>query len=398
MTTLSDPFIAVEDHLNNYRIFERREEVHAALLALLAKKHLFMLGPPGIAKSYLVTELCKLITDMPDDGYFHYLLTRYTTPDELYGPPNLEDFKLGVFRRNTTKKMPKCLIAFLDEIFLGNSSILNANLTLLNERLFRNHDDDPHVPLISCFSAANVLPSGDELDALWDRIDFRFITEAMKESSSFMRMMELPLNRPFDDMPADYEAPTLSLGELYAGQLEVAKVEIPDEILTAIKQLRDDMKTQRIEATERRWVNTIEVIRAEAFLNGHDVAMISDMRPLQHILWNTPEQLKPVRRLVLDLASPIDKDAQDLLERVEGLALELREAIRPGAENDAKVITKIAVDIHTKLKRTKAAMEELEERQKEAQCDSKILPALRAKIVDVARDLKKDGFNFVEKK
>ena len=111
---------------------ERSDLIDGALAALLSSHHLLIIGPPGTAKSMLADELCRRI-----DGanYFQWLLTRFTTPEEIFGAVSLKALEQDDYRRVTTRKLPEAHIAFLDEIFKANSSILNAILTLINERL-----------------------------------------------------------------------------------------------------------------------------------------------------------------------------------------------------------------------------------------------------------------------
>jgi MoxR-like ATPase len=381
--TLVNKFRAVQDRLNN-RVLNRREEAHTAVLALLARKHHFQVGPPGIAKSFLVSELAKCI-DLPNGGYYRYLMTKYTVPDELYGPPDLVAFKQGVFRRNTAKKLPVAYLAFLDEIFKGNSSILNANLTLLNERQFFNHDDDPNVPLISCFGASNEVPQGEELNALWDRLHFRHIVAPFTETSDYIRMLEMQTN------PLPAVEPILTLEDIRAAHAEVDAVVLGDDVLKSFRDLRDALRKESIEPTERRWVECLGICKAEAWLNGNTIVDIGDTRPLQHVLWTEQGQVTTVRRILLQLANPVDKKAADLLDDVNGLDNDLREALRQH-ENDSKSLINACVEIHEKLGRTKGEMLALEDEEKRAPRKSVILADLKKKVAEVAQALKTDGF------
>ena len=97
---------------------------------------MLMIGPAGTAKSALSVELAKIVQGTE---YFQWLLTRFSTPEEVFGPLSLKDLEQGVYKRNTTTKMPEANLVFLDEIFKANSAILNSLLTLINERLFYNN-------------------------------------------------------------------------------------------------------------------------------------------------------------------------------------------------------------------------------------------------------------------
>src|SRR3990172_9223884 len=148
---------------------ERSEVIDGALAALLAGQHVLLIGPPGTAK---------------------WLLTKFTTPEELFGAVSLRALENDEYRRVTTHKLPEAHIAFLDEVFKANSSILNSILTLMNERRFHNGRDPIDVPLITLFGASNELPEEDELQALYDRFLLRFVVGYVKEDFRFLRMLE----------------------------------------------------------------------------------------------------------------------------------------------------------------------------------------------------------------
>ena len=134
---------------------ERAELIDGALAALLSSHHLLIIGPPGTAKSMLADELCRRIEGA---SYFQWLLTRFTTPEEIFGAVSLKALEQDDYRRVTSHKLPEAQIAFLDEIFKSNSSILNAILTLINERLFHDGKAITRVPLLTLFGASNELP------------------------------------------------------------------------------------------------------------------------------------------------------------------------------------------------------------------------------------------------
>src|SRR5882757_9552149 len=134
---------------------ERADLIDGALAALLSSHHLLIIGPPGTAKSMLADELCRRIEGA---NYFQWLLTRFTTPEELFGAVSLKALEQDDYRRLTTQKLPEAHIAFLDEVFKASSSILNTILTLMNERRFHNGREVAPVPLLTLFAAANELP------------------------------------------------------------------------------------------------------------------------------------------------------------------------------------------------------------------------------------------------
>lgn len=131
MSDLHDKFYRLEGTLQE-EVLERDKEIHGALLAMLSRKHFFMIGVPGTAKSFLIRRLALRIDGFGDDGLFQWLLTRYTTPEEIFGPPDLSKLREGEYIRRTDNKLPRAKFAFLDEVFKASSSILNSLLTIAN--------------------------------------------------------------------------------------------------------------------------------------------------------------------------------------------------------------------------------------------------------------------------
>jgi MoxR-like ATPase len=137
---------------------------------VLAGEHVLLLGPPGTAKSALVRAIAQAF----GGTYFERLLTKFSTPEELFGPISLKALEQDRYQRVTAGKLPEAEFAFVDEVFKANSAILNSLLTAMNERLFHNDGAPTQMPLVALFGASNELPEGKELEALFDRFLLRF--------------------------------------------------------------------------------------------------------------------------------------------------------------------------------------------------------------------------------
>src|SRR5439155_19151297 len=166
---------------------ERADLIDGALAALLSSSHVLIIGPPGTAKSMLADELCRRIEAANDS---QWLVTKFSTPEEIFGAVSLSGLEHDDYRRVTSHNLPEAHIAFLDEIFKSNSSILNALLTIINERLFHNGRERVRVPLITMFGASNELPDEEELTALYDRFMLRFTVDYVVEEFRFLKMLE----------------------------------------------------------------------------------------------------------------------------------------------------------------------------------------------------------------
>lgn len=352
MSNLSDKFIALEESVNN-AVLERPEEVHTAILALLSRHHHFQVGPPGVAKSFLVEEIMSNIGGLPKDGYFKWLMTKFTVPEELFGGP---DFALlrdkGIYKRVTDKKLPTAHFAFIDETFKAGSSILNSLLKIMNEREFDNVDDDPAVPLLSLFGASNELAATNELDALADRFMFWHYVQPVKDISSFMAMLGSDHKRG---------EKIVTLDEIVTAQAEVAQVVIPDDVKKVLWDLRQKFAEAEITVSDRKFYNSLAVIKAEAWLDGRDQAEISDTKSLQHCFWRDPAQIAPVRKIVLDLADPLEKEALDLLADLNKAYEQYTTALKDSSSRSEKV--KASVELVGKLQNVRAEAEVLKQKQ-----------------------------------
>jgi len=168
--------LSTQEKLRNLRdalldgLVERDDAVRLALLAAIAGEHLLLVGPPGTAKSLVATRLSQAFSEAT---FFQKLMTRFTVPEEVFGPFSIRGLEEDRYERKTERYLPTASVAFLDEIFKANSAILNSMLTLLNEREFDNGTQRAKTPLVAVVGASNELPEDGELDALYDRWQHR---------------------------------------------------------------------------------------------------------------------------------------------------------------------------------------------------------------------------------
>jgi MoxR-like ATPase len=303
------------------RFIERDEVIDGLLCALLARQHVLLLGPPGTAKSALV----NAVTDTIEGARcFSWLLTKFSTPEEVFGPISLSGLQQDCFTRVTTGKLPEAHIGFVDEVFKASSAILNAMLSIANERVFHDDGQVRACPLVTLVGASNELPHGDEgLGALFDRFLLRLDVRYVRERGGQTRLL------------GDAEAPgtaTIELGDLEAAQAMVERVAIDDDTIALLLAVKAKLEEESFIASDRRWRQMLSILRARAWLEGAsavDEEHIVDVLP--DCLWADPKDRSAIVAIVGAIANP---GAARITELVDA-AKEVVSDLGPPTVNDA---------------------------------------------------------------
>jgi MoxR-like ATPase len=348
---------------------ERTEVIEGALIALVSRSHVLLVGPPGTAKSMLADEICRRIEG---SRYFQWLLTKFTTPEEIFGAVSLKGLEEDEYRRVTTGKLPEAQVAFLDEVFKANSSILNAILTLVNERLFHNGRSVSEVPLITLFGATNELPEEDELAALYDRFLLRFVIGYVQEDFRFLRMLEAG---------APAQRTRLSLDDLGALQDAAARVTIPPALLRQLADVRRELGRKRIVASDRRYRQSLAVMRARALLHGRETVADEDLLFLEHVLWRDPAEQAEVRATLRALVRGHEDEVRELLFQ----SRELRDyALRAWETREMRA--RALLEVQTKLKNILERVETILESARQVGRPLDRAEAIRDEIAEIERE------------
>lgn len=284
----------------NRGLVERDSALKLGLLAVLASENMLLIGPPGTAKSLIARRLAESVLEgngTSAEGYFEYLLTKFSTPEEIFGPLSISELKADRFKRNTDGYLPTAKVAFLDEIFKASSSILNALLTILNERIYHNGRERQSVPLHAIIAASNELPTGqEELDALYDRFLLRSFVGYVSERALgdfFEPRALLSLSNRFD------------AADLQAIPKAAEKITIPQDVRNAIQSIwlrhREEFKEdQRERLSDRRLTKIIGLLRISALTNERSEVDLSDVVLLKDCLWNHPDNAAKVNAIIMN--------------------------------------------------------------------------------------------------
>lgn len=336
----------------NRGIYEKETEISLSLLAALAGESIILLGPPGVAKSMVARQLKTAFREAQS---FEYLMSRFSTPDEIFGPVSIQKLKTSdTYERAMEGYLPTVDVVFLDEIWKAGPAIQNTLLTVINEKIFRNGNREMHLPLKLLVAASNEFPAkGEGLEALWDRFVIRIESRPIKLEKNFRAMLldsHADFLGPTDFTDStDFSGFTGGLGhadfadnadfsdlkitsEEYAEWTErIDKIGVKIEVLDAISAIRKSLRAVNVDeaaerrniyVSDRRWKNIVRLLRTSAFMQDREEVDICDLLPIYHCLWQEPEERDAIRNIVIRaLFSPF---ADKLVEMKNALAEDIK--------------------------------------------------------------------------
>lgn len=307
-------------------LFEREHIVANVLLAVIAGQSVFLYGVPGTAKSLIARRISLAFKDAK---HFEYLMQRFSTPDEVFGPVDIKELKEGRYIRKIEGYLPSANFAFLDEIFKSSPAILNTLLTIINEKIFRNDGKDVKVPLHALIAASNETPAqGSGLEALYDRLNMRLLVEPLKEWENFKNLIE----GKFEEANVSDDE-KITLDELNLITNGAKTVKFSPQSLEIIKEIRENIEKlnvkndqddssdpyqqsrqetsdvqilqenqSQIYVSDRRWKNLAHILKTSAFLNDRSEVLPADVLLLANCLWCEKEQIEAIKNIVTQSA------------------------------------------------------------------------------------------------
>jgi len=339
----------------NSNLIDREREVEAAFLALLTGEHAVFLGPPGTAKSLLVRE----ITDRIEGArYFERLLTRFSTPEELFGPLSLSALEQDRYARVLKGSILDCHFAFVDECFKANSAILNSLLTIMNERLYHEAGAAIPAPLVTLFGASNETPEDESLGALYDRFLVRVMVPYLVDEGSIRDLFTFEPQGPSE---------TMTLDDIARAQGEVKGVKMTPATIDALVEIKKTAEAEGILASDRRWRASTKLVKAAAYMDGDTQTCADHCEVLNHSLWADPEQIRVVERVIAKVVNPLNLEAVELEDAARDLYEQKPEPDAPNLSQAVEPLLRQLSDIHTRLEqRIGSAPERKARRAKQA--------------------------------
>ncbi|KAL7462749.1 hypothetical protein ACHAXS_003126 [Conticribra weissflogii] len=321
---LSDAISFIESGL-----VERDVEARLVVLAMVSQEHVLFVGPPGTSKSVLSAKLARLC----GGPFFQRLFTRFTTPEELFGPLSLRALENDEYVRCIDGFLPTASVAFLDEIFKANSAILNTLLTILNERMFDNGAGTRVAcPLKCVIGASNELPDTEELDALLDRFLLRAQVNPVSDAGLIRLLSQSSSagNNLNDDDVVTSNTMASDLETLVTDvNCSLGKITMDESICILIRDLRTFVRDELgVYISDRRLVKAARLLRVSAATHGRSRVDYVDCLLLQHILWQVPEQRLAIREWLLDHINPGESIVEQSKFLFRGIASEAASVVK----------------------------------------------------------------------
>jgi len=329
----------------NTGIYEKEQVMALALLSSIAGESIFLLGPPGVAKSLIARRLKYAYKNAT---VFEYLMSRFSTPDEIFGPVSISELKKNKYVRIVKNYLPAAEVVFLDEIWKAGPSIQNALLTILNEKKFRNGEEEIDVPMKALISASNELPEKDQgLEALWDRFLVRYKVDGIYNTDDFNKMITMSSLSGKEEDAKLRKIITETISDDNEWNQKINEINVPENVINVIKVIKDKIddhnnnnEENQIYISDRRWRKIIRLMRTSAFLNDRAEVDLMDCFLIEHCIWNKEDQTGTVWQFVV---AAVSEHGYSISFDFEGIKQELTE-FQTEIDDETQVVKNTKVD------------------------------------------------------
>lgn len=359
------------------RVVGRKAEIELLILAVASRSNVLLLGVPGTAKTMMVDLVSRSFCAGPND-FFDVLMTKFTTPSEVFGPTDVVGLRdKGVMRIATDGFLPTCKVGFLDEIFKSSSAILNALLRISNERRFRNGSNWTNCPVRFIVGASNEFPEDPAtLAAFYDRFPLKMMVDSL-EDAVFGDMIRVVSARTSTGNP-----PVVMTDADFA-ELDalVDAVVFPEHLCGALTELRGVLREKGIRPSDRRWAQCVRIMRASAVLRSRTTATREDLGAIVSVLWSTKEEIGQAKTEVTNMMHPIDRVLREVTDAAWAERKEILNAY--DSANSLANASLAATKALSKIKDQEAMLQVVEERMIETDEDREKLAMAQGAILRV---------------
>lgn len=328
---IRDRIVTIVDEQNDI-IKERAEVINGVWVGRIAQEHALMLGPGGTGKSFLARNTADHIEGAT---FFEVAVDETTDPSQVFGPPDIKAMvEDGKTRRVPTGMLPEATDAFIDEFFNANGPLLHSIMPALNERVFHNNGLPSRIPLRQCLAGTNKLNADADQAALWDRIHLRFVVGYVSARDAQVSMVGDAIarmgqnGRGTSTNLVGQQITKVTLDELDQAHAEALSLDVPDPVLDLFFDIRDELQhgSAKIQISDRRAVEGMAAVMANAWLRNHTSVTVGDLDILANMWWAVQDQMTTARSVILAATNPGEKAALDLLDALDGLRKEIKQA------------------------------------------------------------------------
>lgn len=380
--TIATPSVTLQqiEAALNQDYYEREEAIRVMMLALLGRFNAVLIGAPGAAKTDLMVALAESFFDGATGNplsHFAYQLNEFVSDNDLFGPPNVPVIMQGGYERNVAGRLPEGDLVLLDEVFKA-TTLLNTLLEVMNERTYTNGTKKIAVRAQAFFGTANEMPQGEGLEALWDRFHLRCVVDYIKDPANMRTLLTKRASRGTNKR--QQRTVRMSVQDLVALQSQVPSVQVSGSIIDILIRLRTDLeKNHGIKASDRRWAQCIDMLQANALLEGRGQVEEDDFAVLNYVLWSMPEQREDVKKMTAKLANPVIAKANEIKDAIVKMWSQVEQDLaahaQPGQEGDRATI---AVQALSKVNVSKRELDKLvAQMQQEGKPTTRIEQAVR---------------------